>query len=440
MIQNSFILRELKRDIARGRIVVLVGTGISAASSGNHAYTNWRGLLRSGVDKCLTFGAASPAPNWKACQHSALDEGDLIDMLGVAQQVESRLRAAGGEFARWLKETIGSIRLTNPSVLNAIAKINAPIATTNYDLFIESALSRSSILWADDIDVIDWLSSPTELSAVLHLHGTWNRPTTVILGHTSYQALLDHGYAQFIQRVIASTRSFLFIGCGEGLEDPNLGALIEWIKSEGPHTYRRHYRLCTDQERDRLLKSRNSNDRVYPLSYGASHSELLGFLKGLAHYKHLIPSTLADKADEYRACIPQMIEGEERPKRKDALVREMADIVNQQRIPFDALEDSLDEAFAAALAWAIGDNPNTDDIPRLLALADRENLQLNAKYKIIDAFGEFAKKRVALSQDEHSASIQCLKKLVATTPCEIDGYDHFSGWAQMAVELLEGPR
>jgi hypothetical protein len=155
--QDSGILRELKRDIARGRIVVLLGTGVSAASAGNHPLTNWRCLLQSGITRCTSFGAGNVRQDWEQRQHSAL-LGDLIDVLGVAQQVESRLRAAGAEFATWLRETIGSIRLENSLVLTAIEKIDAPIATTNYDLLIEQALNRSSLVLADGVDITHWLT------------------------------------------------------------------------------------------------------------------------------------------------------------------------------------------------------------------------------------------------------------------------------------------
>ncbi len=439
MDEKSAILRELKRDIARERIVILLGTGVSAASTANHPYNDWRNLLRSGIDRCSTIGVGSNRQFWEQRQWSAL-EGDIIDLLGVAQQVESRLRKAGGEFATWLRDTIGSIRLGDSAVLKAIEKIDAPIATTNYDLFIEQALNRSSLLLADGIDVADWLSASEQSSAILHLHGIWRRPETVILGHTSYQALLDQAHAQFAQRVIASTRSFLFIGCGEGLEDPNLGTLIDWIGTQQPSTLQRHYRLCTNEERQKLLECRIQNNRVFPVSYGAAHIDLLGFLETIAHYRHLIPPDLATRAEEYRACIPQMIEGDERWMRKDQLAKQMAEIVAQQNVPYDALEDSGDFALAAALALAIAENPKAEDIPRLWAIAKRPNLPVNVKYKIVDAFKGFAEnKAVPLDRNQISDSLQCLDYLVSTHPRDSHEYKPFSDWAKLVRELFISP-
>jgi hypothetical protein len=239
--------------------------------------------------------------------------------------------------------------------------------------------------------------------------------------------------------VIASTRSFLFVGCGEGLEDPNLGTLIDWIGTQQPNTPQRHYRLCTNDERQKLLelRIRNQKDSVYPVSYGATHTDLLSFLKTISHYRHLIPPDLATTAEEYRACIPQMIEGDERWKRKDKLAKQMADIVAEKNVSLDTLEDSGDIALAAALALAIAESPKAKDIPRLSAIAYRSNLPVNVKYKIVDAIKRFAEdKKVPLNQIQISDLVQCLDYLVSTHCPAPDESGHFFEWAKIARALL----
>jgi SIR2-like protein len=158
------------------------------------------------------------------------------------------MRAAGGELPRWLADSIGSQPLRDPSLFEAIAKIDAPIATTNYDTLGEEALSCGSRSWSDSVDVAAWFAQDRRNRPIFHLHGVWADPETAVFGHTSYQSLANHEHAQFVQQVLAATKSFLFIGCGSGMEDPNLGILIDWIRTRYPNSLHRHYRLCLDKD------------------------------------------------------------------------------------------------------------------------------------------------------------------------------------------------
>jgi hypothetical protein len=193
-------------------------------------------------------------------------------LLGVAQQIESRMRAAGGELPRWLADSIGSQPLRDPSLFEAIAKIDAPIATTNYDTLGEEALSCGSRSWSDSVDVAAWFAQDRRNRPIFHLHGVWADPETVVLGHTSYQSLANHEHAQFVQQVLAATKSFIFIGCGSGMEDPNLGILIDWIRTRYPNSLHRHYRLCLDKDVCALQTNRSPNDRVYQIVYVNKYS------------------------------------------------------------------------------------------------------------------------------------------------------------------------
>jgi len=55
----------------------------------------------------------------------------------------------------------------------------------------------------------------------------------------------------------------------------------------------RHFRLCLDTELAILLKEHSPEERIFPLSYGAKHDELAGFLRDLksAGPSHSLPST-----------------------------------------------------------------------------------------------------------------------------------------------------
>ena len=60
----------------------------------------------------------------------------------AASQIEAALNAAGA-YADWLKKTVGALQPTNREVLDAIAALQVPIATCNYDGIIEGCTRKS---------------------------------------------------------------------------------------------------------------------------------------------------------------------------------------------------------------------------------------------------------------------------------------------------------
>jgi hypothetical protein len=69
----------------------------------------------------------------------------------------------------------------------------------------------------------------------------------VILGIRSYEEVLGDAHAQTMQRAIRSLKTLLFVGCGEGLHDPNFGALLEWTCKVFPGAEYRHFRLARER-------------------------------------------------------------------------------------------------------------------------------------------------------------------------------------------------
>jgi hypothetical protein len=53
-------------------------------------------------------------------------------LVEAAEDLTRRLGGpAGGEFGRWLAASIGKLRPTSPAVLQALAGLGVPLATTN---------------------------------------------------------------------------------------------------------------------------------------------------------------------------------------------------------------------------------------------------------------------------------------------------------------------
>ena len=126
--------------------------------------------------------------------------------------------------------------------------ISASLATTNYDDLLAAVTSRSPVTWRDGSQVERVLRGDDE--GIMHLHGFWKEPETVILGICSYEQILGDEHAQTMQRALAGMRTLLFIGCGDGLSDPNFGKLRDWIGKTFAGSEYRHFRLCLTGERE----------------------------------------------------------------------------------------------------------------------------------------------------------------------------------------------
>jgi tetratricopeptide (TPR) repeat protein len=272
------ILEDLRMEIARGRAIAIIGAGVSIASTGGNALASWSGLLKHGVDYCLEFGHPPPRPDWARRQHAALADGDLLDWLGVAEQVERRLRN-NDQFYTWARKTVGSLRVTSRAVLEAIRDLDLVTVTTNYDDLIEQVTDRTPVT------LLEWNRALRVLKkegpGILHLHGHWENPDSMVLGVISYDRHITNPRTQAFQQALFFANSIVFIGCGAGLDDPNFRKLQAWLRRVLGGD-QRHYRLCLDGEIDSLKDDQEPGNPIFPIAYGSDHSHLAAFLQTLA--------------------------------------------------------------------------------------------------------------------------------------------------------------
>ena|SRR6185312_3559536 len=76
--------------------------------------------------------------------------------------------------------------------------------------------------------------------------------------------------------------SLLFVGCGDGLADPNFEQFLEWMGTVLEGARHRHFRLerAADSARRQEWHT-DRGHRVRVLSYGESYDDLPSFIKGL---------------------------------------------------------------------------------------------------------------------------------------------------------------
>lgn len=99
----------------------------------------------------------------------------------------------------------------------------------------------------------------------------------MILGVRSYEQLGSDGPAQALQRAMATMSSLVFVGVGDGASDPNIAALRSWLANTFPGSEMRHFRLCLNEEVERLSALHRPEERIVAVGYGDAHADLTGF-------------------------------------------------------------------------------------------------------------------------------------------------------------------
>jgi hypothetical protein len=277
------LVADLRDRIAAKQIVCLAGAGVAKACARAKPGSEcalWPELIASGVRWVAGVHPELPA-GWADERSRSLGSGDVDDLLAVASQVASKLGApTGGEYAEWLHRTVGALELGDASLIKALGALDVPIFTTNYDHLIEAALDRDAISWRNEAAVDRVLRGDS--NAILHLHGHYSEPESVVLGWWDYAGIVENEHTQAVMRALAMAKSMLFVGFGAGLRDPNFSQFLRWSRRVSRTQPYRHYRLVRAGEAERARNEHDPDERIMVLSYGEEHAELLPFLRALA--------------------------------------------------------------------------------------------------------------------------------------------------------------
>jgi tetratricopeptide (TPR) repeat protein len=317
------LVDDLRVEIAKGHVLVVVGAGVSIGATGGNPLAFWQGLLQNGVERCVAVRGLDA--KWSNRVREEIRSGDMDDLLSAAEKISIKLGfPTGGEYRRWLHESVGMMELKDRSVLDAIGSLGLPIVTTNYDSLLEESTGRPAVTWRQGDKAARVIRG--EEPGILHLHGYWDEPESVVLGIRSYEHIRGNQYAQAVLRAIQTFHTLLFIGCGDGLDDPNFGALLAWARDAFQGAEARHYRLCKEGEL-KELREKHREDRLFPVSYGPKHEDLGPFVRGLGSF------VTAVKTEEVKitlAARPSRLPG--RPPRcfgREDEVRELVETLLQ---------------------------------------------------------------------------------------------------------------
>lgn len=96
MSPNDSAITRIKQSIAEGKLIAVVGTGISLAlTSGKNSALSWKGLVENGFDYGVAKGRISSVQMdaWRA----QLQSDDIDDLLSAAEFMGRKLAAPTGD-------------------------------------------------------------------------------------------------------------------------------------------------------------------------------------------------------------------------------------------------------------------------------------------------------------------------------------------------------
>lgn len=171
-------VEDLRKEIAKGRVLAIVGAGVSIGATNNAPTASWTGLLENGVDRCVVV--SQPLPDgWEDRVLGEIRSGDMDDLLSAAEKISRKLGfPKGGKYRTWLRETVGILHAEDRSVLEALRDLGIPLATTNYDGLLEEVTGLPAVTWRDGAKVERVIRGDEK--AILHLHGYWDESESVI--------------------------------------------------------------------------------------------------------------------------------------------------------------------------------------------------------------------------------------------------------------------
>lgn len=263
--------QSLLRELGAARVVLVVGAGFSVASTYEDASASWPDLVAHGISFASAIGALA-TEDVRRIEILAEDRTSA-GLISAASALEKSLREVPSAFDIWMAESAGRLRLAHPELRDALRALNVTTATTNYDTLLSEDGGPPPIPWTDGPRSLKVLRG--DLNGILHLHGVHDVPDSIVFGDASYDAVRADQFAQFRQQVLAAARTLVFIGCGEGLDDPNLSGMIGWLSSlRAQHA---HYRLVRSSQRNTQPRA-----HIIDVPFGEDFGDLAPFLKQLA--------------------------------------------------------------------------------------------------------------------------------------------------------------
>lgn len=257
------------------RVLVLAGAGVACATDANPC-ASWSGLLRDGLQRCRER-CHTLNVHWAATTEMLITENSADGLVQAASRIERALRDVhDGEYGSWLTDSVGALKLNDSRTIKAILSWRTRIATTNYDNLFENVSGLRPVVWDQRHLALQVLRG--DVPGVLHLHGHYRFPQSVVFGARRYEDICRDAETQNMLRSILTRDTIVFVGCGIGVEDLNFGSLFEWSRMALKSCYHTHYHLVRESEL-KAVAEQYQGLRVTPVVYGQNYADLAPFLE-----------------------------------------------------------------------------------------------------------------------------------------------------------------
>jgi hypothetical protein len=263
------------------RLVCMTGTGVSCGIVNDLSVT-WTGLLNEMLRKVKHMkGSDTVMPE-------AWDELDPESKAGILKQIVSTERPHL-DYRQFISTIMMRINkpADNHELAMAISVLELPIATTNYDLILESSLGRFEL----NLTHPEVTSFCNHSDYVYHVHGVWYDASSVVLSDRDYENS-QHAFEYAVGKLFFTEcgdnhRSLLFIGCKDGMIDDHFKVLF---REDPRFKHLRHFALLRESDIHDLsgnpvFQKAVKSGRLKPLSYGKNYDELSGYIVQLGNDK-----------------------------------------------------------------------------------------------------------------------------------------------------------
>ncbi|MFF5296516.1 SIR2 family NAD-dependent protein deacylase [Paractinoplanes globisporus] len=266
---------EIRAALEERRLVPVIGVGVSRAAAGLPTWWQAVDAARQHLERTNAVDAGELAEAARL-----LDAGDLVAAAALLTGRLKDLREWGAWLRRAFRVERGAVH--DWRLPSAVFELMCPLlATTNYDpiLSFDSLVPREAVSWDRPASM---QAALRDSGGVLHLHGVWDKPDTVVFGTADYDRLAADEAYESVMRTLWLDRTLLFVGCSfDGMQDPDVGRLLAWAGKTFGQSQFRHYALlptaeCVPERVAHLLRQ-----RIQVIDYGPDPGTLPDFLRSL---------------------------------------------------------------------------------------------------------------------------------------------------------------
>ena len=286
-MQQREILEYLRRSVRDRTIVPFLGAGIGRAIA---SLPSWKEAGQSLLDY-VRLNRTELVVDLRSIRaiESQIKAGRTLDALSALQALfGERKHWLNEAYGGWLHDTFGAIEPSqvDPLFLQALAMLDPRlVVTTSYDTLVEDYMETGHDRLATWLDASDARNLIRVGSGVLHLHGTYRIPESVILSRSDYQRVADSDAAARVVTSLFDCGTLLFIGCSaDGLDDPHIAELLDSfsalsnprVAADAPHVFLHVGRMPG------TIRTRLNRQGIETYSFGDNYIKLPAFLESLS--------------------------------------------------------------------------------------------------------------------------------------------------------------